>query len=79
MKAVYTSDGVMNRHLPWYRHVLVPFLFHDVTPLHPLSFHRNDISTCYNGVVYRLMGKVLQYLILAWIAHHCAHELNILE
>ena len=23
------------------------FLFHDVTSLHPLSFHRKDFSTCY--------------------------------
>ena len=28
-------------------HLLVPFLFHEVTSLHPLSFQRNDFSTCY--------------------------------
>ena len=30
----------------WYMHLLVPFLFHDLTSLHPPSFHRNDFSTC---------------------------------
>ena len=29
-----------------YMHLLVLFLFHDVTSLHPHSFHRNDCSTC---------------------------------
>ena len=28
------------------RHLLVSFLFHALTSLHPLSFHRNDFSTC---------------------------------
>ena len=26
--------------------LLVPFLFHEVTSLHPSSFQRNDFSTC---------------------------------
>ena len=34
----------MNDFLSW--HLLVPFLFHDLTSLHPPSFHRNDFSTC---------------------------------
>ena len=38
-------DGV-NDFLSWCRHLLVPFLFHDVTSLHPPSFHGNDFSTC---------------------------------
>ena len=29
-------------------HLLVPFLFHDLTSLHPPSFHRNHFSTCHN-------------------------------
>ena len=28
--------------------LLVPFLFHEVTSLHPSSFQRNDFSTCGN-------------------------------
>ena len=28
------------------RHLLVPFIFHDLTSLHPSLFHRNDFSTC---------------------------------
>ena len=27
-------------------HLLVPFLFHEMTSLYPLSFQRNDSSTC---------------------------------
>ena len=30
----------------WCRHLLVSFLFHAVTSLHPPSFHGNDFSTC---------------------------------
>ena len=36
-------DGVMNEFV---RHLLVSFLFHALTSLHPPSFHRNDFSTC---------------------------------
>ena len=39
-------DGVMNEFVSWCRHLLVSFLFHALTSLHPPSFHRNDISTC---------------------------------
>ena len=38
----------MNDFLSWCMHLLVPSLFHDVTSLHPPSFHRNDFSTCLN-------------------------------
>ena len=33
-------DGVMNDFLSWFMHL------HDLTSLHPPSFHRNDFSTC---------------------------------
>ena len=39
-------DGVMNEFVSWCRHLLVSFLFHALTSLHPLSFHRNDFPTC---------------------------------
>ena len=39
-------DGVMNEFVSWCRHLLVSFLFHALTSLHPPSFHRNDFSTC---------------------------------
>ena len=32
----------MNDILFWCKDLLVPFIFHDVTSLHPPSFHRND-------------------------------------
>ena len=35
----------MNDFVSWCMHLLVSF-FHDVTSLHPPSFHRNDFSTC---------------------------------
>ena len=28
-------------------HLLAPFLFHEVTSLHPPSFQKNDFSTCF--------------------------------
>ena len=40
----------MNEFVSWCRHLLVSFLFHALTSLHPPSFHRNDFSTCYNYV-----------------------------
>ena len=42
----------MNDFLSWYRHLLVPFLFHDMTSLHPPSFHRNDFN-CSAFTIYR--------------------------
>ena len=36
----------MNVFVSWLRHLLVSFLFHALTSLHPPSFHRNDFSTC---------------------------------
>ena len=39
-------DGVMSDFVSWCRHLLVPFLFHEVTSLQPPSLHRNDFSTC---------------------------------
>ena len=40
-------DGVMNDFLSWCMHLLVPFLFQDLTSLHPHSFHRNDFFHLY--------------------------------
>ena len=36
----------MNEFVSWCRHLLVSFLFHALTSLHPPSFHRNDFSSC---------------------------------
>ena len=36
----------MNEFVSWCWHLLVSFLFHTLTSLHPPSFHRNDFSTC---------------------------------
>ena len=36
----------MNEFVSWCRHLLVSFLFHALTSLHPPLFHRNDFSTC---------------------------------
>ena len=44
-------DGVMNEFVSWCRHLLVSFLFHALTSLHPPSFYRNDFSTC---IIYKL-------------------------
>ena len=37
----------MNEFVSWCRHLLVSFLFHALTSLHPPSFHTNDFSTLY--------------------------------
>ena len=42
----------MNEFVSWCRHILVSFLFHALTSLHPPSFHRNDFSTCSNTLAY---------------------------
>ena len=36
----------MNEFVSWCRHLLVSFLFHALTSLHPPSFYRNDFFTC---------------------------------
>ena len=36
----------MNEFVSWCRHLLVSFLFHALTSLHPPSFYRNYFSTC---------------------------------
>ena len=46
----------MNEFVCWCRHLLVSFLFHALTSLHPPSFYRNDFSTCYTVCVRRLVG-----------------------
>ena len=42
-------DRVINDFLFRSRFLLVPFLFREVTSLHPPSFQRNDFSTCKKG------------------------------
>ena len=49
------SDGVMNEFVSWCRHLLVSFLFHALTSLHPPSFHRNDFSTCFTHFSFILV------------------------
>ena len=36
----------MNQFVSWCRHLLVSFLFHALTSLHPPSFYKKDFSTC---------------------------------
>ena len=42
----------MNEFVSWCRHLLVSFLFHALTSLHPPSFYRNDFSTCYIMIMH---------------------------
>ena len=54
-------DGVMNEFVSWCRHLLVSFLFHALTSLHPPSFHRNDFSTCIKRVdLHTLLDTLLE-------------------
>ena len=57
----------MNEFVSWCRHLLVSFLFHPQTSLHPPSFHRNDISTCSTHFSFILGGKKPKFY-----AHACA-------
>ena len=45
----------MNEFVSWCRHLLVSFLFHALTSLHPPSFHRNDFSTCSTHFLFILV------------------------
>ena len=45
----------MNEFVSWCRHLLVSFLFHARTSLHPPSFHRNDFSTCFTHFSFILV------------------------
>ena len=45
----------MNEFVSWCRHLLVFFLFHALTSLHPPSFHRNDFSTCFTHFSFILV------------------------
>ena len=45
----------MSLYISWCRHLLVSFLFHALTSLHPPSFYRNDFSTCISPSMYRRM------------------------
>ena len=60
-------DGVMSDFVSWCRHILVPFFFHEVTSLHPPSFHRNDFSTC--STHFFIMGQSTNH-VFAPRAHH---------
>ena len=40
----------MNKFVSRCRHLLVSFIIHAMTSLHPPSFHRNDFSTCHHTV-----------------------------
>ena len=40
-----------------FMHLLVPFLFHDLTSLHPPSFHRNDFSLV--PLIFLILGQSL--------------------
>ena len=39
-------DGVMNEFVSWCRHLLVSFLFHALTSLHPLHFIEMIFYSC---------------------------------
>ena len=46
----------MNEFVSWCRHLLVSFLFHALTSLHPPSFHRNDFSTCSTHFSFKMFS-----------------------
>ena len=42
----------MNEFVSWCRHLLVSFLFHALTSLHPPSFHRNDFHLFHSFFIH---------------------------
>ena len=58
----------MNEFVSWCRHLLVSFLFHALTSLHPPSFYRNDFSTCTMDVYCHAIFLSLSVLVLLWPA-----------
>ena len=50
----------MNEFLFWYRHPLVPLLFHEVTSLHPPSFQRNDFPLVYIVIVAHALESEIE-------------------
>ena len=51
----------MNEFVSWCRHLLVSFIVHALTSLHPPSFHRNDFSTCIICLLMKTCSYTLQY------------------
>ena len=58
----------MNEFVSWCRHLLVSFLFHALTSLHPRSFYRNDFSTCKTMVCEPHWQDVIIVILVAGIA-----------
>ena len=74
-KDVY-RDGVMNDFVPWCRYLLVSFLFHAVTSLHPPSFHRNNFSTCSTNFLLGLSPAKIICCVDILYAHAQCHVDN---
>ena len=47
----------MNEFVSWCRHLLVSFLFHALTSLHPPSFHRNDFFHLFHSFFIHFGAK----------------------
>ena len=47
----------MNEFVSWCMHLFVPFIFHELTSLHPNSFHRNDFSTRSTHFSFFILGQ----------------------
>ena len=62
----------MNEFVSWCRHLLVSFLFHVLTSLHPPSFHRNEFSTCSTHFSFILVQSPKMFSLRRLYARACA-------
>ena len=61
----------MSEFVSWCRHLLVSFLFHALTSLHPPSFHRNDFSTCSTHYSFILVQSPEMFSLHVDFMHAC--------
>ena len=69
----------MNEFVSWCRHLLVSFLFHALTSLHPPSFDRNDFSTCSTHFSFILVQSPKMRSAHVDFMHAHAHAENLHE
>ena len=65
----------MNEFVSWCRNLLVSFLFHAVTSLHPPSFHRNYFSTLLYSYCITRLDQCCSYYIILSADDLCQHLL----
>ena len=71
----------MNEFVSWCRHLLVSFLFHALTSLHPPSFHRNDfplvpLRYCHTVLLLASQTRAYADLLVGPVPYHNAYAFS---